>query len=93
MSLADLSGSKHSTIDILIGADYYQQKCNQWKINKFIAAEPLLGWNLTGYYDKISKTINFNATHMFRVNSEICEHSNNDYKTLKSVLNYDSKQC
>ena len=27
---------------------------------------------------------------MLRVNSEICEHSNDDYKTMKKVLNYDS---
>ena len=27
---------------------------------------------------------------MLRVNSEICEQSNDDYKTMKIVLNYDS---
>ena len=27
---------------------------------------------------------------MLRVNSEICEQSNDDYKTMKTVLNYDS---
>ena len=27
---------------------------------------------------------------MLRVNSEICKHSNDDYKTMKKVLNYDS---
>ena len=42
------------------------------------------------YYDYIFKTNNFNATHMLRVKSEICEDSNDDYKTLKNVLNYDS---
>ena len=32
---------------------------------------------------------------MLRVNSEICEHSNDDYKTMKTVLNYDrgTKLC
>ena len=27
---------------------------------------------------------------MLRVNSEICEHLNDDYKTMKKVLNNDS---
>ena len=27
---------------------------------------------------------------MLRINSEICEHSNDDYKTTKKVLNYGS---
>ena len=27
---------------------------------------------------------------MHPVNSKICEHSNDDYKTMKKVLNYDS---
>ena len=32
---------------------------------------------------------------MLRVNSEICEHSNDDYKNMKKVLNYgnDTKLC
>ena len=60
------------------------------KINEPIAVESLIGWVLTDYYDKISTTNNFNATHILRVNSEICEQSNDDFKTIKKVLNYDN---
>ena len=101
MSIADFSNSKNRKIDILIGAEHscrlihgnvIRRKINviRGKINEPIAVESLFGWVLTGYYDAISTTNNFNATHMLRVNSEICEHSNDDYKTMKKVLNYDS---
>ena len=34
---------------------------------------------------------NFNANHILRVNSKICEHSNDDYKNMKNILNYGSE--
>ena len=81
-------------INILIAAEHYycfiDGNVIRGKINELIAVEPLLRWVLTGYYDKISTTNNFNATHMLRVTSEIFEHLNDDYKTMKKVLNYDS---
>ena len=81
-------------INILIVAEHYycfiDGNVIRGKINELIAVEPLLRWVLTGYYDKISTTNNFNATHMLRVTSEIFEHLNDDYKTMKKVLNYDS---
>ena len=39
---------------------------------------------------RLSVSCDYDATHMFRVNFECCEHSNDDYKTMKNVLNYDS---
>ena len=87
LSLADSSNSKNRTIDIFIGAEHYYRfiygNVIRGKINGPITVESLFGWVLTGYYDAISTTNNFNATHMIRVNSEICEHSNDDYKTMK----------
>ena len=87
LSLADSSNSKNRTIDIFIGAEHYYRfiygNVIRGKINGPITVESLFGWVLTGYYDAISTTNNFNATHMLRVNSEICEHSNDDYKTMK----------
>ena len=94
LSLADSSNGKNRTIDILIGAEHYYRfiyrNVIRGKINEPTAVESLFGWVLTGNYDKISTANNFNETHMLRVNSEICEHSNDDYKTMKKVLNYDS---
>ena len=81
--LADSSNSKNRTIEILIVAKHYYRfiyrNVIRGKINEPIAVESLFGWVLTGYYDAISTTNNFNATHIFRVNSEICEHSNDGY--------------
>ena len=92
--MQDSSNSKNRTIDIFIGAEHYYRfiygNVIRGKINGPITVESLFGWVLTGYYDAISTTNNFNATHMIRVNSEICEHSNDDYKTMKNFLNYDS---
>ena len=92
--LADPSNSKNRTIDILIRAEHYYRfiykNVIRGKTNERIAVESLLGWVLTSQCDKISATNNFNATHMLRVNSEICKYSNDDYKTMKKVLNYDS---
>ena len=94
--LVDSSYNKNRTIDILIGAQHYYRfiygNLIRGKLNEPTAVESLFGWVLTSYYDAISTTNNFNATHMLRVNSEICEHSNDDYKTIKKVLS-DTKLC
>ena len=86
LSLAESSNSKNRSRTLL---PLIRGKI-RGKINEPIAVESLFGWVLTDYYDKISTTNNFNATHILRVNSEICEHSNDDYKTIKKVLNYDN---
>ena len=81
LSLAESSNSKNRSRTLL---PLIRGKI-RGKINEPIAVESLFGWVLTDYYDKISTTNNFNATHILRVNSEICEHSNDDYKTIKKV--------
>ena len=86
LSLAESSNSKNRSRTLL---PLIRGKI-RGKINEPIAVESLFGWVLTDYYDKISTTNNFNATHILRVNSEICEHSNDDFKTIKKVLNYDN---
>ena len=99
LSLPDLSNSKNRTIDILVGAEHYYRfiygNVIRGKVNEPIAVESLFRWVLTLYYDTISTTNNFNAIHALCVNSEICKHSNDDYKTMKKVLNYhnDKKSC
>ena len=83
----DSSNSKNRIIDTLIGAEHYYRYIYgnriRRKINKLTTVESLFGWVLTGYYHKISTTNNFDTTHMLCVNSEICAHSNYDYKTMK----------
>ena len=99
LSLPDSSNSKNRTIDILVGAEHYYRfiygNVIRGKVNDPIAVESLFRWVLTLYYNTISTTNNFNAIHALRVNSEICKHSNDDYKTMKKVLNYhnDKTSC
>ena len=94
LPFADSSTSENRTIDIPIGAEHYcrfiYRNVIRGKINEPIAVESLFGWVLTGFYDKISATNNFNTPHMSRFSSKIFEHSNDDYKTMKKVLNYES---
>ena len=91
LSLAESSNSKNRSRTLL---PLIRGKI-RGKINEPIAVESLFGWVLTSFYDKISTTDNFNATHMPCFNSKIFEHSNDDYKTMKKVLNYDivTKLC
>ena len=97
LSLADSSNSKNRTIDILIGAEHYYRfvygNVIRGKINEPIAVKSLFGWVLTGFYDKISTANDFNRTDMLRVNSEICEHSNDDYKNMKKILTQPAFTC
>ena len=99
LSLADFSNSKNRTIDILIGVEHYYRYIYgdvvRGKINQPTAAESFFWVGFNRLLHEISTTNNFSATHMLRVNSEICEHSNDDDKNMKEVLNYgnDTKLC
>ena len=86
-------------IDILIGAEHYYRfifgNVIRGKVNEPIAIESVFGWVLSGYYDSIFSSNNFNKTHLMRINTEVCDTLTEDtnFNSMKTLFEdrFDSK--